>query len=155
MNNLFASLLLIFSLNANSQELLPNAKLTPGDINPKVTLSELCKPNYTSGLDSEGEKVRNVPQSTKNLVFSRYKINPKSDKFEVDHLISLVLGGSNNINNLWPESYTTKPFNAHHKDVLEVKLHKLACQGKLSLEQAQKEISTDWISAYKKYVNIQ
>jgi hypothetical protein len=32
------------------------------------------------------------------------------------------------------------------------KLHKLVCAGQLDLKTAQREIATDWIEAYKKYV---
>jgi hypothetical protein len=59
-------------------------------------------------------------------------------------------GGSNDIANLWPESYRTEPWNAHVKDKLEDKLHALVCAGKMSLPDAQKAIAGDWISAYKR-----
>src|SRR5262249_40294394 len=32
------------------------------------------------------------------------------------------------------------------------KLHKLVCAGRLDLKTAQREIASDWIEAYKKYV---
>jgi hypothetical protein len=35
---------------------------------------------------------------------------------------------------------------------LEDRLHALIVNGKLDLETAQREIATDWIAAYKKYV---
>ena len=35
---------------------------------------------------------------------------------------------------------------------LERKLHKLVCAGQLDLGTAQREIASDWIEAYKKYV---
>jgi hypothetical protein len=38
------------------------------------------------------------------------------------------------------------------KDVLERKLHNLVCAGKLDLKTAQREIASNWIEAYKKYV---
>lgn len=88
----------------------------------------------------------------KEKVFERYGVDPKSDKFEVDHYISLEIGGSNDIENLWYQSYTTSPWNAHKKDRLENKLHQMVCDGIITLEQAQKEISTDWIAAYQKYI---
>jgi hypothetical protein len=53
--------------------------------------------------------VRHVTAATKRQVFAEYGVDPKSDKFEVDHLISLELGGSNAIGNLWPQSYTSSP----------------------------------------------
>jgi hypothetical protein len=41
----------------------------------------------------------------------------------VDHLIPLELGGSNDIANLWPQSYVTV-WNAHMKDRLENRLNR-------------------------------
>ena len=38
------------------------------------------------------------------------------------------------------------------KDKLETRLHKLVCYGKITLEEAQEAISTDWVKAYKKYI---
>jgi hypothetical protein len=37
----------------------------------------------------------------------------------VDHLVSLEIGGANTVQNLWPQSYDTTPWNAHVKDKLE------------------------------------
>jgi hypothetical protein len=68
-----------------------------------------------------------------------------------DHLISLELGGSNDIQNLWPESYRTEPWNAHVKDRLEDRLNDLVCAGRLGLADAQRSIATDWIAAYRRY----
>ena len=73
-------------------------------------------------------------------------------QYEVDHLISLELGGANDIKNLWPQSYVSTPYNARMKDALENKLHAMVCANQITLVEAQKEISTDWIAAYKKYV---
>ena len=69
----------------------------------------------------------------------------------MDHLISLELGGSNSIRNLWPESRRTQPWNAWVKDALENKLHRMVCTGQLDLKVAQHDIATNWIAAYKKY----
>jgi hypothetical protein len=94
-----------------------------------------------------------VPEAVKKQAYRNYGITSKSPgEYEVDHLISLELGGSNSIRNLWPESYVTQPLNAHTKDKLENKLHTLICSGKLPVAQAQQEIAHDWIAAYQKYV---
>jgi len=138
--------LLLFSFSAlATPPQMPDNILTQGVINPAATVKKLCTPNYTA-------QVRDVPESEKRKVFAEYKIDPKSDKFEIDHLISLELGGSNDIKNLWPQSYTTQPFNAHMKDQLENTLHRMICKGTISIADAQKQISTNWISAYKQYV---
>lgn len=129
---------------AASLPIKPDPKLTPGLTDLTSTLEKICTPGYTA-------TVRDVPESVKKQVFAEYGVDPKSDKFEVDHLISLELGGSNDIKNLWPQSYTTTPWNAHVKDKLENRLHKLVCSKQLDLATAQKMIATDWVAAYKKY----
>jgi hypothetical protein len=125
----------------------PDPKLTPGDVNPAATLSVICVRGYTSKPG-----VRHVTAATKRQVFAEYGVDPKSDKFEVDHLISLELGGSNAIGNLWPQSYTSSPYNAHLKDALENRLHAMVCAHQLDLAAAQREIAGNWIAAYQAYV---
>ena len=74
---------------------LPNPQMTPGDT-LDVTTGDICTPGYSS-------KVRNVPTSVKDQVYREYGIiSHKAGQYEVDHLISLELGGSNSIRNLWP-----------------------------------------------------
>lgn len=127
--------------------ILPDPKLTPGAVMPGVTMQDIETHGYTA-------KVRNVPERIKKAVFIEYfgVVPPVTGDYEIDHLISLELGGSNDIENLWPQSYKTQPWNAHRKDVLENKLHKLIVEGTISLKEAQDAISKDWIAAYKKYV---
>ena len=76
--------------------------------------------------------------------------------YEIDHFISLELGGSNAPKNLWTESYYTVPFNAHVKDALEDRLAANVRHGHDAattlLKQYQHEIAKDWIAAYHKYV---
>jgi hypothetical protein len=125
----------------------PDAKLTPGVVNPAATKEVICVRGYTAQPG-----VRNVPESVKKQVFAQYKIDPKSDQYEIDHLLSLQLGGSNDIKNLWPQSYTTKPLNARVKDGLENTLHAKICKGQADLATVQKEVAADWTVAYTKYV---
>jgi hypothetical protein len=124
---------------------LPNASLTPGDV-LTTDLSKICTPGYT-------QTVRDVPSGLKRAVYAEYGIpTHKPGEYEVDHLISLELGGSNSVRNLWPESYITKPLNAHVKDEIENKLHALVCDHQISIQDAQRMIATDWTAAYARYV---
>ena len=146
--NKFVLAFLFLTTSAYAYEaplLLPDAHLTPGIVDINATVDKICIPGYT-------ELVRYVPSSVKRDVFRTYELNPEEDDYEVDHLISLELGGSNDIKNLWPESYTTTPYNARDKDALENRLHKLVCDGKITLIQAQKEIAEDWIKAHQDYI---
>ena len=124
---------------------LPDPALTPGDV-LTTDAAVVCVSGYT-------KTVRDVPQSVKNQVYRQYGVVSREPReYEVDHLISLERGGSNSIRNLWPQSYITQPLNARVKDKLENKLHKLVCDGKLPLEQAQREIAADWTKAYEKHI---
>jgi hypothetical protein len=104
----------------------------------------ICTPDYSA-------KVRNVPQSEKNAVYAEYGI-PRSHygrPYEVDHIVSLELGGSNNIGNLYPEAASNPSPGFHIKDKLENKLHSLICQQQLDLRTAQKAIASNWVALYK------
>jgi hypothetical protein len=135
------------SANRSSyQQFLPDSTKTPGATFP-VTKADICTPGYSS-------KVRNVPSAMKRAVYASYGITQRDPgEYEVDHLISLELGGSNSQRNLWPQSFRTQPWNAHVKDALENQLHNMVCNGQVSLEDAQHAIATDWIAAYRKYVS--
>ena len=139
------SLFLQVSTTLAASPISPNSTLTPGAIIPEATKSVICVPGYT-------KTVRNVPARLKLQVFKEYNTNRKADRYEIDHLISLELGGSNEIKNLWPESYTTKPLNAYKKDALENRLHKMICSGEITLKEAQDSIAKDWVSLYNKYI---
>jgi hypothetical protein len=123
---------------------LPDSARTPGAI-LEVTAADICVPGYS-------RRVRNVPAPVKRGVYASYGIRRhRPGDYEVDHLISLELGGSNSQRNLWPESFHTSPWNAHVKDDLENELHRRVCNGTLDLAVAQREIATDWVAAWRKY----
>jgi hypothetical protein len=123
---------------------LPDRFLTPG-MTRQVSLVEVCSMPHE-------EVIREVPNSLRQQVFGEYglKVTNKED-YEIDYLITPGLGGANDIRNLWPEPYKSHEWNARVKDALEERLHQLVCAHQISLEQAQKEISSDWIAAYKRY----
>ena len=141
------SLLLSAALSAQAFEppTVPDPVKTPGDV-LTTDPNTVCAKGYT-------KTVRNVPEKLKEQVYSDYGITSrKYGEYEIDHLVSLELGGSNLEKNLWPQSYETQPLNAHIKDRLEHKLHDLVCSGQLDLMQAQQEIANNWIEAYEKYI---
>ena len=124
---------------------LPDPGLTPGAV-MTTDAAVVCTPGYA-------KSVRHVSGKVKAQVYVEYGITShRPGEYEVDHLISLELGGSNDIKNLWPESYQTEPWNAHVKDKLEDRLHGLVCTGRMRLEDAQQEIARDWIAAYQRLI---
>ena len=97
-------------------------------------------------------KNRVAPADLRERVFQAYGIaHPDPGQYEVDYLITPALGGADDIRNLWPQPYVSTVWNARVKDELEDRLRELVCGGRLDLAEAQRDISTDWIAAYKKY----
>ena len=120
---------------------LPDFACTPGAIIATATKAQICVSGYSS-------TVRNVPTSEKNQVYAEYGIySHTAGQYEVDHDVSLELGGSNDIANLWPEPASPKP-GFHEKDKVENYLHAQVCSGAISLKQAQVEIATNWLAVY-------
>ena len=119
--------------------------MTPGDI-LDVTREDICTPGYT-------KRIRNVPASVKRAAYAEYNREHTPEICcEVDHLIPLELGGSNRLTNLWPQMYTGE-WNAKVKDHLENRLHRMVCDGQIDLKEAQRAIASNWVAAYKRYVN--
>jgi hypothetical protein len=122
---------------------LQDQACTPGDILPNATKADICQSGYASS-------VRNVTTAEKDQVYAEYGIRSRtSGEYEVDHLVSLELGGSNNISNLWPEAASPKP-GFHEKDKVENYLHDQVCSGAISLADAQIQIATNWLAVYQK-----
>ena len=120
---------------------LADSACTPGALLATGTKDAICQPGYAKG-------VRNVPDSEKNQVYAEYGITSHAPgQYEVDHLVSLELGGSNDIANLWPELASPTP-GFHEKDKVENYLHAQVCSGAVSLQQAQVEIATNWLAVY-------
>lgn len=125
-----------------SANAMPDSACTPGQIIPDATKDKICVPGYSS-------QVRNVPDSVKNQAYAEYGITSHTTgQYEVDHLISLELGGSNDIANLWPEPADPRP-GFHEKDKVENYLHDQVCSGNMTLEEAQLKIANDWLSVYQ------
>ena len=129
---------------SSSSVVFPDPDVTPGDVFP-VGIAEVCVSGYAT-------RVRNVSTSTKNAVYAEYGIvTHTTGQYEIDHLIPLAIGGSNDIRNLWPQPAEPRPC-FHEKDRLENKLRALVCAGSVDLATAQHAIATDWYTAYVQYV---
>ena len=125
---------------------VPDPALTPGAA-LDVTAADICVSGYS-------KRVRNVPAEIKREAYANYGVRThEPGEYEIDHLISLELGGSNSLRNLWPQSFRTHPWNAYVKDALENELHRRVCAGTIDLAKAQAAISHDWVSAYRAYVH--
>ena len=123
---------------------LPDPRLTPGDTFPSVTADDVCTPGWAT-------EHRNVTESMRDQVYAEYRRVRGPDCCEVDHLIPLELGGSNDLKNLWPQPADPRPGDAE-KDLLENELHRLVCSGKMPLADAQTCIASNWVECWEKFI---
>ncbi|MDD4976357.1 MAG: HNH endonuclease signature motif containing protein [Bacteriovorax sp.] len=143
MKSFFLLVLLIGSFSlpiACLAYITPDVSLTPG---------LLCTPDDPDfGKYDYPEHIarceRNVGVSKKLKIAAAYGDIPRSEwpNYEFDHLIPLCAGGSDDIENLWPQPIA----EAHEKDVLENKV----CQGMRAATVTQAEAIQkihDWFNS--------
>jgi hypothetical protein len=126
----------------------PDRRCSPGAYYSGLTKAVLCSASFHTG------SVRDVAESEKFQVEREYGLKPGhyGRSLEIDHIVSLELGGSNNIANLYREeaSFASGAPGYNVKDRLENAAHVWLCQGKISLRTVQRAISTDWRALYKR-----
>jgi hypothetical protein len=122
---------------------LPDVRCTPGSIDPAVTQatirSTICRSGWTVRVrppESQTERAKY------HVAYPAYAI-PGGAVSELDHLVPLELGGSNDITNLWPELGRVP----NPKDTIENALNHAVCAGRVSLAAAQNAIASDWLTA--------
>jgi hypothetical protein len=127
----------------------PDHHCSPGAYYPKLTKAVICSSSFRTGT------IRNVPESEKFAVEHEYLLAAThyGSTLEIDHIVSLELGGSNDIANLYPEKANAHP-GFHMKDKLENKLHTLVCDGTMTLRTVQEQIAADWQALYKKVYQV-
>jgi hypothetical protein len=121
--------------------LLPDSRCTPGSIDPAVTQgnirSTICRYGWT-------RTVRPPEWQTEQFKYDvAYPAYGATGRTELDHLVPLELGGSNDATNLWPE----KPPTPNPKDNVERALNRAVCDGTVTLAAAQAAISSNWTTA--------
>ena len=120
---------------------------------PRVTqvniATTICKPGYSTSV----RPPTSVTSPIKAERMAAYGYNDAPANYELDHLISLELGGHpSDVKNLWPEAYGRGEWDAARKDQVENKLHDLVCGGALPLADAQRMEAIDWKAAWTRFV---
>ena len=125
---------------------LPDPRCTPGSIDPDVTQADIgstiCKRGWTRTVRPPEAQTERFKY---DVAYPAYG-TPASERTELDHLVPLELGGSNDATNLWPE-YPRAP---NPKDAVERALNAAVCDGRVSLTAAQDAIASDWLTAERR-----
>jgi hypothetical protein len=132
---------------------VPDRNLTPGAVNAAISEQQYRAQCRAKGWTRPYRPSVSFTNSLKKLQMQKYGY-PLAEMrdYEEDHLVPLCLAGApQDPANLWPQPRFGE-WSADHKDTLEAKLCLLVCDGRVPLAEAQREIATDWIAAYRKYI---
>jgi hypothetical protein len=124
----------------------------PGATNPDVTQETIATTICVSGWTKTIRPPASYTTRLKKAQMADLGLPGTTHDYEEDHLISLEIGGNpTDPANLWPEPWVGE-WNAHKKDQLENRLHRMVCSGEMQLVDAQYAITHDWTAAYLKLI---
>lgn len=123
---------------------MPNPKLTPGGVATTNTTKICVMPDHLPSTL--------IPPATQAQVFAEYRItNPAvQNKYDIDYLVPIGLGGSTSTANMWPAALKGTGF--FEKIQLDHVLRDMVCRRELSLRRAQHDMEQNWYAAWLKYV---
>ena len=130
--------------------------LLASTVQAAIPASAIRTTDKTDICTTKTSTIRDVPESVKKQVYKNAGITYGDRKlcslgYEVDHRISLELGGTNDISNLQLQAYCTKAqlpinfpksvlYDARAKDQAENKANKEICSGAVAPATAQQNI---------------
>lgn len=130
--------------------LFPDPTCTPGAINPTITAEVLQNPNFTTKCVRSHATTDQQKAKTYQFYGIEHPDNNSggTQTCELDHLISLELGGADTLDNIWPQCGPSNVALSERffkrKDAVENFLAKQVKEGKISLIDAQRGIASDW-----------
>jgi hypothetical protein len=98
---------------------------------------------WNAHADQDGPQAEHAHRDTTAQRDPRRRPLHYRSALEIDHIVSLELGGSNDIANLFPEKLYAHP-GYRIKGRLENRLHDSVCAGKLTLRAARTGIASNW-----------
>ena len=125
---------------------LPDPFCTPGSVAPRAR-EQVCVPGFSMQVrptSSNADRAKTAALRAYGLQYVDRKT------VELDHLVPLSLGGSNDVTNLWPErSDIPNAGFRNRKDAVEDKIHDAVCRAgsRIALEDAQSALAHDWTTA--------
>jgi hypothetical protein len=129
---------------------LPDPDCTPGSVNPTLTAEVLSDPHFKTSC----ARGMSMSEGKKEQVYAWYGLTKPAnnrgvnEKCELDHLISLELGGSDGLENIWPQCHQATRGRGvaefRQKDKVESYLGRQIEKNAISLSEAQRGIAKDW-----------
>jgi len=128
-------------------EVRPNSNITSGSV--RIDGHDV---NATCGHSKAHRG--SMSHARRDEILTHYGLPPgEHPDYEIDHLVPLCLGGSDDPSNLWPQPRRSiePKWNAEAKDRLERLMCDMVCSGQIDIGTAQEAFAKDWIAAYHKY----
>jgi len=129
---------------------VPDPSCTPGAVNETLTVDVLRNPEFRTGCVRDDA----TSATQKATTYAWYSIQKPDNNHgvmqvcELDHLISLELGGADSLENIWPQCGPSKVVLRERyfkqKDRVENYLAKQVKSGLMKLQDAQDGIASDW-----------
>jgi hypothetical protein len=134
---------------------LPDHERTPGAINSAATQDNLATTVCKAGWATSTRPPAAYTGALKLAQILEYGYADRNPShYQEDHLVPLELGGApRDPRNLWPQPNSVTladgtSVGSKEKDDLEDELHREVCEGTMTLDDAQRAMARDWISAW-------
>jgi hypothetical protein len=129
---------------------IPDPICTPGAVNPTVAEDVLRNPSFRTAC----VRGHATTEHEKAETYRWYRVahpghnTGQNQTCELDHLVSLELGGADTLENIWPQcgppNVALRQRYFKQKDAVENYLARQVKRGRMNLSEAQKGIATDW-----------
>jgi hypothetical protein len=129
---------------------MPDPNCTPGAVDPSVTMRLLKSAGFRTSCVRDRATTAKAKAATYDAYNIAHPVNNtgRNQVCELDHLVSLELGGADTIDNIWPQCGPSgvelgdRYFK--QKDSVENYLAAEVRAGVISLKDAQEKIAKDW-----------
>jgi len=129
---------------------IPDPRCTPGATNATLTLDVLKSARFTTRCVRDKATSAQKKANTYDWYGVQHPEHNtgRTQTCELDHLVSLELGGADTLSNIWPQCGPSGvPLEERffkEKDRVENYLATRVCQGQMDLAEAQRGIAKDW-----------
>lgn len=141
---------------ARANGMLPDPACTPGSVG-STDANAVCVPRFS--VQRRPSTYNTDPVKTAAMLAYRIPIADRK-RVELDHLVPLELGGSNDVSNLWPQISDLSLVDEHNsKDQVENRIKLAVCRDQIPramcrdrgacLTIAQEALARDWTAAEK------
>ena len=121
----------------------PDPRCTPGALNPAVAQATIGQTICQAGWTDTVRPPESVTEPEKDASMAAYGDSGPMSDYEYDHFVPLELGGAvNDSRNLWPEPGASP----NPKDRVEDELNQKVCDRQMTLAQAQRAITSNWVA---------